>query len=1117
MFSGVSEKLIEIFESIIQWLFDSLIEPFTGLGSLKDLVFGKVNEGDLAWGTFKASDLTDALNPLFYTMATLAGFFIVAFIVIYGIRISGAPLNPHRRSETIELLKDLLIVGIVFVNLPTFYDLLFSVNMGIVNLFNGAYESNLDSLNEKRSEEASGVIGYIFIQLVLLGLSLWANFYYLMRKVTLLIFMGMGPLMLAFWLHPRFKAVTASWLKELTGSIFIQAIHAFVFWTVATLSATSTGFVETVIVYIVFIPISEFIKRLLLMGGDMQGGLSKAGAMLGMGALAGMYGAVKGAVGDKSVMGAVKGAYQGTKDKIQNSGQENGEAKNTIGSLPGADNGTTPIGEKMLKAGDIFSKGGKAVMGMAGAVAGSPMGPVASIMGATGASAIGGAVGGLTGRVGASALQGIAARNQKGLEAFKNGGTGRNDEGFEENLANQLADRDTVSWANANKDAEMARLRELHPDASNEDLESKFSQIQAQKRAGFYKDAKANFANAKQQDGHFATGNQLVGTSAQAMANQWQNDNAQSFFDNYDQTNPQQAGETLEAYQARRLNALIDKKNQMAIAFSEKGNQVLAEMGAVDGGEPINKTEFQKRLGAAVNGMNGAGSVQNLTSAADQAISHVQGESAVNPNGKGNSLYLASRMAHAQTSTMGKQFVKDQMANGVTEDAANQMWAQQMPKVHQANISKFHSSAQAANRQTFANGFEGIRERAADIAIRSGGYLAASSGASGFIEGTRNVAGAVQTGMSAASSTLAVSTDYGKGGVLSHVKGFKLAATDGIRSSLTSFAEQNGGVGETQVQWQNVGGYAAGMLLGAKGYQLGKSAVAKFSPLRQPLQESIKAPSEVIQMAQTTTDEQGNQQITPGAIRQVITPNESYIEVRTKSGETKKVSRNGSGHSGLRQGDVIYQDLDVQGDSLVVSKPRGSESATYRIDSGGGRVPSTINIDSNPNELLGSPRVAPQHKLSSKAQVPSYSQSVDNGQFYVEDLKSHGMQNIQVVVEKDRQFVTAQKDGVTYRVSPVFAGDTRLDQTGSVNIPVSIKNNQLKATNPVDSSQVAVLSSIIEGDNSYTSYSNNPTTPYFSSENVAGLIASKAVIRATRGVKKRQELEQVRRKQGLLG
>ncbi|WP_010096069.1 hypothetical protein [Ornithinibacillus scapharcae] len=71
----------------------------------------------------------------------------------------------------------------------------------------------------------------------------------------------------------------------------------------------------------------------------------------------------------------------------------------------------------MLRAGDIVSGGGKAVVGSLGAIAGAALGPAGALMGAELGSRGGGALGGITARSTAALGQGINSRIQKGIGA----------------------------------------------------------------------------------------------------------------------------------------------------------------------------------------------------------------------------------------------------------------------------------------------------------------------------------------------------------------------------------------------------------------------------------------------------------------------------------------------------------------------------------------------------------------------------------------------------------------------------------------------------------------------------------------------------------------------------
>ncbi len=215
----------------------------------------------------------------------------------------------------------------------------------------------------------------------------------------------------------------------------------------------------------------------------------------------------------------------------------------------------------------------------------------------------------------------------------------------------------------------------------------------------------------------------------------------------------------------------------------------------------------------------------------------------------------------------------------------------------------------------------------------------------------------------------------------------------------------------------------------------------------------------------------------------------------------------------MRSGDVVYQDLTMDGDQLAASS-----SSTYRIDSAGGRAPSSVQLNSDPSTLLGNSRIGNSHKPVTNQQTPVYSQAVDNGKFYTNDLTEQGFQNVQVVVEKDRQFMTGQKEGVTYRVSQVFSGDSRLQGSETVQIPVEVTKSGVRPTHS-GTSKVAVESiKLSNGSATEESY------PYYSTKSTQGLIAnlnelmpSKHSDRANRSVDQRRALDAVRRKQGLLG
>ena len=82
----------------------------------------------------------------------------------------------------------------------------------------------------------NGILGGLIISLFMLGLTIWVNFYYIMRKMTLLIFMILGPLMVTLYLIPQTKQITSAWFRELVGTLFVQSVHAACYWMITLMS-----------------------------------------------------------------------------------------------------------------------------------------------------------------------------------------------------------------------------------------------------------------------------------------------------------------------------------------------------------------------------------------------------------------------------------------------------------------------------------------------------------------------------------------------------------------------------------------------------------------------------------------------------------------------------------------------------------------------------------------------------------------------------------------------------------------------------------------------------------------------------------------------------------------
>ncbi|KAA6446990.1 type IV secretion system protein [Bacillus swezeyi] len=702
-------KIGEVIQGLIASVWAWIIGPFKDLRTFEDLIYGKDKDESLAFGIFTDKELTGIFGPGVTAITILSITAILIGIIIWGMRISQSGINPSSRTRNIEFFLDLIIVALLFWNLPALYELLFGVNYTIVGLFDAAKDGELIKISDEIKNN-NDVLGNLIIQLCLLGLAIWANFYYMMRKLTLMIFMILGPLMVGFYLIPQTKLITLGWIKELIGTIFVQSIHAILFWIVSLMAVSSSG-IEAVILYVVFIPTAEALRSLFGLGGQTHNNLSKAGAMFGMSALAGVYGAAKGAMNGKSVTETLKGAYKGLKGRKGSSDNGDPEGQKGLAANLGTDTGSTSLGEKMLKAGDLVSKGGKAVVGMAGSIAGSPMGPSGSILGAAIGSEIGSVTGGVAGRAALLAGHGIGKPIGKAFSGFKKGVSNawNSDKRADDELADRLAEDETAKWAEGNKQSFFDTAKERFPDADEKSLMTMWDQEVSSKKAAFKEKARAQIQSIRKNDGKMAKADSLVSSGAAAITDKWANENKEAFFDKYDKEHPLPSEATPEQ-RAQHHSARDDAWNQKLNSKSNEFNNMASELAnAESNGNPlsgsfINKKDFAKKLALAAFKDQKAGFISdymkqnpsaNLSDAenafadkfgSDRAVLgslHAATEKGTNKvagaklysGSDVNSGYLLSQMAALKTNEAKNKFInnhREQNSLSSTNDLVNQ-------------------------------------------------------------------------------------------------------------------------------------------------------------------------------------------------------------------------------------------------------------------------------------------------------------------------------------------------------------------------------------------------------------------------------------------------------------
>lgn len=611
---------MELIQALIGKLLEWTIGPFVKLDTFNDLIYS--NEEDY-YGVFN-EDQFGVVAQGMAVMQSISVVIILASIIVAGMRISSSGINPSNRNYTFEYFKDFALVALLFFNLSTIFEIIYDIN----DMFVSAFESSKNIMQGGIVEQTKtfveqGVVGGLIIGLCMLGLWIWANFYYMMRTLTLMILTIMSPLAVALYLFPQTKGITIGLFKEYTGTVFVQSIHAGTYWVITSINGSAMN-LGSILMFIIFIPLTESIRSLIGLGGQMNDRLSKTAAFFGGSAIMGAYASVKGALNGQSVSQSLKSGAKAVGNK---SGSSEGD-DSPKGILPnaGTDIGSTSRAERMLKAGDIFSKGGKAIFGAAGAIAGSPMGPVGSIVGSTIGANSGGVIGGVAGRAGMAATEGLANRaaffGKTGWNKAK--GIWDSDKEADKKLANSLADDATTNWANENKDSFMKNLKERFPDVNNESLNKMWDNEVASKRAGFLKNAESTVSKLRSSDGKLARSSDLVNSTVSNLTKDWANKNEKAFKENYDASNPLPVNATKEemlTHNQNKENAWQQALSNKRETISSVANTAAAKLSfdKPDSSSFINKDDFTNEVGrniGSVLGINDKEQIENTVKAA---------------------------------------------------------------------------------------------------------------------------------------------------------------------------------------------------------------------------------------------------------------------------------------------------------------------------------------------------------------------------------------------------------------------------------------------------------------------------------------------------------------------
>ncbi|MCU4997315.1 type IV secretion system protein [Bacillus cereus] len=543
------EKIIDWVGGLVIHMVKALLAPIYGfMDTIPVLVFGG-DKSNLDF-LYEKNAVTNVLDTGMPVMFKLVAFCVLVSVVITAAKYSATTLNPNNRTALIEYAKDLMIISICLWHLDFFYNFIFDLNSWIILEFkealgnfnpdqqipllkNGlADNKTITELSMK--DHKNDYMFIIFGLFIEAGLMIWANFYYLMRAVTLYVLMLLGPVMVGMWMFPQKKQQTLYWIRELMGAVLIQAIHAITLWLVITLIGGAQNPIIKLILLAMFIPVGEIVKSFIGLSTNASAGIHRAGTMMGMGALASVAGLVKG-VRDDYRNSKAKPDDKGDKEKTK---EDADNPKDALGANLGTDVGTTSRAARMLKAGQIGSSIGKAATGLAGMAAGAGLGPGAMVAGSQVGSALGSAPGAVAGRSVAAVGEGAVALGKhlgssvkKGADTYSNLNGESYPELTDEDIAQDLATKDFENWKADNPDSAVAsRLKQAFPGASDAEIAKKVAKTNSDQMSRFSNQRKQDLQNMKKTATPYGNARDLVNAATNAFQKGYEADHKDTFM-----------------------------------------------------------------------------------------------------------------------------------------------------------------------------------------------------------------------------------------------------------------------------------------------------------------------------------------------------------------------------------------------------------------------------------------------------------------------------------------------------------------------------------------------------------------------------------------------------------
>lgn len=302
---------------------------FLGLYNLDELM---VNNGTRAnsysLGMYPKSWQSSII--LLHVICQMVAWSLIGFSIIRMLwKKQLSTINVSEKIAMQEGIKNLILCGFLLSSFPLLFNFICRISYNLVDLFAAmTYDASINGLMQ--ASRSGSTLGAVIVSLATLALTIYYNYLYFLRAITIAILFGLAPLCIySISLGGKVAGTFTTFMKELLGQIFLQPIHALLLAFFCNITSTGLRKIELIILLIAFVPISNFVRKKVF--GLEDGGMGAVAGALTGGTTALATGLTK-AKGGKS-SGSGGSSSSGEKDNVSRTSQKmNTAGKNPKGS-----------------------------------------------------------------------------------------------------------------------------------------------------------------------------------------------------------------------------------------------------------------------------------------------------------------------------------------------------------------------------------------------------------------------------------------------------------------------------------------------------------------------------------------------------------------------------------------------------------------------------------------------------------------------------------------------------------------------------------------------------------------------------------------------------------------